>query len=298
VWHTVPGVGQASHWRPGGIGDTVAAGSAGLSWSFSTPANTDTMLSVNSYPDPLPVIASNTLVHSGGVNPVGLDANPLPVTVAQAVPAVPGDPVTGVVVDLTYAERAALSGDSAANPQVWVAAGAAADVAKSLKSQGIHIQSTMRASTVASFLQRQGPGLASSLFLLDAAAAALLAALGTVVGLGVSARRRRYEYAALAAGGVSQRELRRSLALEQILVLVTGAVVGVATGIVALIVSARSVPEFVERPIAPALTYLPSPGVLAAVFVVTTALLLVVALVASRVLLRAARPSLLREPAA
>ena len=80
--------------------------------------------------------------------------------------------------------------------------------------------------------------------------------------------------------------------------LVTGAVVGVGTGIVALIVSARSVPEFVERPIAPALSYLPSAGVLAAVFVVTTAILLVVSLVASRVLLRAARPSLLREPAA
>ena len=207
VWRPVPGVGAAERWRVGGLGDTVTAGPNGLSWSFSTPANTDTMLSVNSYPDPLPVIASTSLANNGGVSPVGLDANPLPVTVAQAVPAVPGDPVTGVVVDLTYAERAALDGDAAANPQVWVAAGAAGDVAKSLRSQGIQIESTMRASTVQSLLQRQGPGLASSLFLLDAGAAALLAALGTVVGLGVSARRRRYEYAALAAGGVSQREL-------------------------------------------------------------------------------------------
>lgn len=299
VWHAVPGIGQAAHWRTGGAGSTATDGAAGLTWSFSTPPTNDTLLSVADHPDPLPVVVAQTLLHGGGpLQPAGLDGSPLSVRVVQAAAAVPGAPTTGVVADLTYAELAAPDGDSAASRQVWVVPGAATRVAKSLTSQGIHILTTTSASTAEASLLRQGPGLAGSLFLLDAGAAALLAGLGAVVGLAVSARRRRYEYAALAAGGVSRRVLRRSLVIEQLLVLVAGAVIGVATGIVATIVSVRSVPEFVTRPIAPHLSYLPSNAVWVAVLTVALTTLLVVAVIASGLLLRSVRPSLLREPPA
>jgi putative ABC transport system permease protein len=300
TWQPVPAATVTSQWHPAGAGDSVtSAGNSGtiLGWSFTTPPTNDTLLYVADHPSPLPVIISKPLL-SAPVGLVGLDGASLPFRDVQTVPAVPGQAAAGVVVDLPYAERSALNGDAAAVRQVWVAPGAASAIAASLKSQGIRVLATLRTSDAEALLLREGPGLAGSLFLLDAGAAALLAALGAVVSLAVSARRRRYEYAALAAGGVSQRILRRSLAIEQLLVLVTGAVVGVVTGIVATIVAVRAVPEFVTRPIAPALSYAPSVSVSASVLIGSIAVLFVIALVASRELLRAARPSLLREPPA
>jgi putative ABC transport system permease protein len=298
VWHAVPGIAQDGHWRSNGKSDSVATAGASLDWSFSTAASTDAVLSVADRPDPLPAVVARALATSDGgpVAPSGLDGRLLPVKVVDVVPSVPGQATTGVVVDYTYAERAALHDDAGAFQQVWIAPGAAADVTKRLTAQGVHVVSTSRSSTAASQFSRQGPGLAATLFLLDAAAAALLAGLGAVVSLAVSARRRRYEYAALAAGGVSRRVLRRSLVIEQLLVLGVGAVVGIAAGVVATLVSVRSVPEFVTRPTAPPLRYLPSGGVTAVVFVAALVGLLGTALVASRALVRSVRPSLLREP--
>jgi hypothetical protein len=282
VWHAVPGVAQGQQWHPKGQSDTVAATGTSLAWSFSTPAATDAVLSVADRPALLPVVAAQAL-GSGAVDVSGLDARTLPVRVVRRAPAVPSAATSGVVVDYTYAERAALHDDASALQQVWVAPGAAADVTKRLTAQGVKVVSTSRSSTAAAQFSRQGPGLAATLFLLDAAAAAVLAGLGAVVSLAVSARRRRYEYAALAAGGVSRRVLRRSLVIEQLLVLGVGAVVGIAAGIVA-------------RPSAPPLRYLPSGGVTAVVLVAALVALLVTALVTSRALVRSVRPSLLREP--
>jgi putative ABC transport system permease protein len=295
VWHAVPGIEQGRRWRPNGQSDSVATSGASLVWSFDTQASTDAVLSVADRPASLPGVIAQAL-GGGAVDVSGLDARSLPVTAVRRVPAVPSAATTGVVVDYTYAERAALGDDSAAFRQVWVAAGAAQGITKRLAAQGVHVTRTDRSSTASSLFSRQGPGLAAMLFLLDAAAAALLAGLGAVVSLAVSARRRRYEYAALAAGGVSRRVLRRSLVIEQLLVLGVGAVIGVAAGILATVVSVRSVPEFVTRPTAPPLSYLPSGGITVGVLAGAVVVLLAVVLVASRALVRAVRPSLLREP--
>jgi putative ABC transport system permease protein len=295
VWHAVPGLAQDQRWRPNGKADSVVASGTSLAWSFSTQKAVDAVLSVADRPAVLPGVVAAAL-GSGSVDVSGLDARALPVAAVRHVPSVPSAATTGVVVDYTYAERAALGDDAGAFRQVWVAPGAAEGITKRLAAQGVRVTLTARSSTAAAQFSRQGPGLAAMLFLLDAAAAALLAGLGAVVSLAVSARRRRYEYAALAAGGVSRRVLRRSLAIEQLLVLGVGAVIGIAAGVLATVVSVRSVPEFVTRPTAPPLRYLPSGavtvGALAAAFVV----LLAVVLIASRALVRAVRPSLLREP--
>jgi putative ABC transport system permease protein len=295
VWHAVPGVAQAQRWRSNGQADTVAASGSSLAWSFDTQAATDAILTVADRPTSLPAVVAAAL-GSGSVDVSGLDARALPVTAVRAAAAIPSAATTGVVVDYTYAVRAALGDDAGAFQQVWLAAGAADGITKRLTAQGVHVTLTARSSTAAAQFSRQGPGLAAELFLLDAAAAALLAGLGAVVSLAVSARRRRYEYAALAAGGVSRRVLRRSLAIEQLLVLGVGAVIGIAAGVLATVVSVRSVPEFVTRPTAPPLTYLPSGGVTVGALAVTLVVLLAVVLVASRSLVRAVRPSLLREP--
>jgi ABC-type antimicrobial peptide transport system permease subunit len=252
------------------------------------------VLSVADRPASLPGIIAQAL-GPGAVDASGLDARSLPVTAVSRVPAVPGAATTGVVVDYTFAERAAQGDDAGAFQQVWVASGAAAGITRRLAAQGVHVTRADRSSAAAALFSRQGPGLAATLFLLDAAAAALLAGLGAVVSLAVSARRRRYEYAALAAGGVSRRVLRRSLAIEQLLVLGAGAAIGIAAGVLATVVSVRSVPEFVTRPTAPPLGYLPSGGVTVGVLAVALVVLLAVVLVASRALVSAVRPSLLRE---
>ena len=69
------------------------------------------------------------------------------------------------------------------------------------------------------------------LFLADAAAATLLAAGAAILDLYLSARRRRYEYAALSASGVSFRTLRRAVLAELALVLGFGSVIGVVIGV-------------------------------------------------------------------
>ncbi|MGH9125497.1 MAG: FtsX-like permease family protein, partial [Acidimicrobiales bacterium] len=139
------------------------------------------------------------------------------------------------------------------------------------------------------------PGLASVLFLADGAAAAALAAGGAILGLYLSARRRRYEYAALTATGLSQRTLRRALAAEQIAVLAFGMVVGVATGLVAAAVALPAVPEFVTVPLAPALTHRPPAGEMALVLAAAVLVVLLAAGGAAVALTRGVRLEQLRE---
>ena len=133
-------------------------------------------------------------------------------------------PTGGVFVDRTFAERAAGGNLAAATRQVWTTAAAAGRISAGLTAAGVRIVDVSRASTQARALDRQAPGLASALYLADAVAAAVLAAATAIAGLAVSARRRRYEYAALAATGERRWALVLGLFVEQLLVLVFSAV--------------------------------------------------------------------------
>ncbi len=137
------------------------------------------------------------------------------------------------------------------------------------------------AQDAAALLGRQGPGLASILFLADAAAAALLAAGAAILGLYLSARRRRYEYAALAASGVKRRTLQVAVLIELAAVLGFGTIVGIATGLAAAALALRSVPEFITLPAAPPLYYVPSVVPVAVLLGVVVGLLLITAVMAS-----------------
>jgi ABC-type antimicrobial peptide transport system permease subunit len=133
------------------------------------------------------------------------------------------------------------------------------------------------------------------LFLADAAAATLLAAGAAILDLYLSARRRRYEYAALAASGVPHRTLRRAVRTELALVLGFGGVIGAITGAVAAVVTLRSVPEFVTAPPAPVLSYVPPVVPLVVLVVVAAALLTTAAVLASSTLIRGVSLDQLRE---
>ena len=290
---------DASRWRPGITDhppDVIRAAASGLGWRFVTPGDQSPAIVVADRPAVLPAIVSAALTggRRGTFTGVGLDGGPLPVRPVAAAAAVPAAPASGVIVDRRYAELAADGNLSGVTEQVWVAAGARQLIEARLASAHVRVLSVQEAGAVAARLGRQGPGLASVLFLADAAAAAVLAVAGAILGLYLSARRRRYEYAALVASGVARRTLRRALVAEQVAVLGFGAVVGIAAGLAAAAVVLPNVPEFIG-PVGPPLSYTPQAGQLAVLLGVAAALMLAAAVAASVVLVHGVRLSQLRE---
>ena len=292
---------SAARWREGNAdhpADVIAAGPAGLRWSFSgVPGRVAPTLTSVNMPTALPALipAALTAGRTGLFTGAGLDGSPLTLRLVAAVKAVPGAPGFGVIVDRRYAELAAGENLTGVTHQVWLAAGALKPIEGRLKAAGVRIDSVHTSAAVTTALERQGPALASVLFLADAAAAAVLAAGAAVLGLYLSARRRRYEYAALEASGLRRRVLRRAVLIELAVVLGFGSVVGMLSGLAGAALVLRSVPEFMTVPAAPPLSYRPPAGPLAGLLGAAVALLIVVAVVASITLIRGIRLEQLRE---
>ncbi len=291
---------SAAHWRAGRADvppDRITGTSSGLDWRFSGRPEQDALLVSVNRPYPVPAVVARSMLGSGTgvVTGVGLDGRPLQLRVVSGATVVPGAPQSGVIVDRRYAELAAGEDFPQVQTQVWLASGAPPAIARLLAAQGIRVVSASTAATVVARYARQGPALASVLFLADAAAAALLAAGAAVLGLYLSARRRRYEYAALSASGVPLRTLRRAVLTEMGLVLGFGVVVGIGAGLAAALLALRSVPEFVATPAAPPLSYVPPAGPLVLLLGLAVLLLGVVAVTASTLLIRGVRLEQLRE---
>lgn len=302
---TSAGLHSAAAWRDetagvpaSSIASTVATVPTGLSWTIAgVPSANDPTLDVADVPAPLPAVVAGPLAIPG--QPLftgnGLDGSPIQLRAIAALPWVPGAPANGVIVDRRYAELAAGGNLSAASQQVWLAAGALPVIKPKLQARGVRILSDSSIASAATQLQRQGPALASALFLSDAAAAALLAAGAAILGLYASARRRRYEYAAMEASGVRRRALRSALLIEIVVVLGFGTVVGTATGLTAARFVLRSVPEFSNPPAEPALSYVPAAGPVTLVLGVAAALVLLAAVMSSVALIRGVKADLIRE---
>jgi hypothetical protein len=293
---------DAGHWRPGRADhppDQIHAAPAGTTWTFTGRPHQDAILTSANRPYPLPAIVSGALLRPGQrlASGTGLDGSPLDLRLISAAAALPGAPGNGVIVDRHYAELAAGENFPGASHQVWLAAGTQHIIEPRLKAAGVHVLSARSTASTAAMFARQGPALASVLFLADAAAAALLAAGAAVLALYLSARQRRYEYAALSASGVTHPTLRRSVLAELSLVLGFGAVTGTATGLAAAVIALRSVPEFLTAPPAPVLSYVPSPVALGVLLGAAAALLAIAAVTASVMLIRGVSLDQLRETA-
>ena len=292
-------LGAADRWTPqegGQQGGTLAASSAGLTWQFHSAKLDDSTLVSVDRPAALPIVLSTgvALPGTGIVKASGLDGNPASFKVASQVAALPSITAAGGIVDLHYAELAADFNYPQVDEQVWLAAGAQPVIEQRLRAEGVQIESATSAAAEAAFLGRQGPGLGNILFLADAAAAVLLASGTAILGLYVSARRRRYEYAALEASGVARRALRRSLLIEIVVVSAFGSITGIVAGIAALAIAIRGVPEFISNPGVP-LDYHPPSQQLAIWLGISVALLLVAACAAAIALIRGIRSEQLRE---
>jgi len=292
------GLGAPGRWRSGNnAGSSLHPGPAGLVWSFSSQPGVNPSAVPVDRPYPLPGLAARGVWPLGArvAQVAGLDGSPLPVRAVAIAAAIPGAPANGVVVDRTYAERAAGGTPAYASEQVWLAPGALARVRPALRAAGVRITGEISAASARAQLIRQGPALATVLFLADAAAAAALAAGAAITGLYASGRRRSHEYAALLASRVPRRSIRASLLAEQAIVLGFGVVIGLAAGLAATLLAVRSVPEFISQPQAPPLDYLPPIAGLALLVGAALVVLVLAAVTASMLLVRSVQPDLLRE---
>jgi hypothetical protein len=304
-WAGLPALATAAGWvaraeDPAGCSTTggrVQAVPSGLRWSFRSGSACNPGLHRVDTPATLPALVSSQLTGRLQTFPtVGLDGLQLLVKPVALAAAVPGAPAVGIVVDRTYAQRKAFyADDSLVTEQVWVAPGSLASVRARLAAAGVKIDGVATAAGAEAVLMRQGPALASVLFLTAAAAAALLAAGAAVLGLYQAGRRRSYEYAALIAGRVPRRSLRASVFIEQSVVLGFGVLTGVAAGIGSAVLVLRSLPVFLVPPAAPSLLFVPSAIQVVVPLVVTVVLLAAAVAVATVALIRSARPELLRE---
>jgi putative ABC transport system permease protein len=308
-WQPInPHFGDVERWQPAaqpaappGLGDgnfqRVTAAGTTLRWAYDLPGDSDaTLLSIDR-PLTLPAVVSAAVTGktTGPFSGTGLNGADVALDVIATLAVVPGAPSDGVVVDRHYAELAADGNLSQITQQVWIGEGATTAIVAKLRAEGVVIVSAQREGDEAAVLRRQGPGLASVLFLAEGAAAALLAAGGALVGLYLSARRRRYELAALAATGLTRRTLLGAVVGEQLLVLGFGILAGIGTGLVAVAVALRDVPAFITEPTAPVLTYTPTPGTLTLILLGAAAAVLAATLVSCVSLVRGVRLDQLRE---
>ena len=303
IWAPVAaGTDDARRWRTT-VGDLrpvpVAATSSGLQWPLAFLSNQIVLLQPIDRPDPVPVVVGSTgaAPETGNAQLTGLNSRPLAVVVAGKATVIPGAPTGGVLIDRAFAEAAAGGNLTAVQQQVWTTAASANRIRAALVAAGFHVGDITRAAAETRVLQRQGPGLASILFLGDSGAAAVLAAGVAIAGLAFAVRRRRYEYAALEAVGESRMRLFVGLFVEQSVTLLFGALLGIGAGVFASRLVSSSIPEFLTKPVGVPLSYSPSLQALAPTLVGTVAVLLCVAALTSWRLLAGVRPDQLREAA-
>ncbi|HVA75351.1 MAG TPA: FtsX-like permease family protein [Acidimicrobiales bacterium] len=301
-WHQVDASFSApGDWRASGsrAGERAGSSPGGLAWSWSLPGVVDATVAYADVPETLPALApSSTAARPGELTASGLDGHDLPVDVVAVAKAVPGLATGGVVVDRRFAEIDAGGNLAQVVQQVWVGNGGnTTAIASRLRSEGVQVTAIQTQQDSAAAFRRAGPGLAGVLFLAEAALAAAMAAAGAILGLAISARRRRYEMASLEVVGIGSRTLSRSVVMEQVMILGYGVVVGIATGLGADALVLRVLPEFTSAPPSSVLSYAPPAGLLTSVLVIGAAAVVAIAAIAGAVLVKGTRLSQLREGA-
>jgi len=294
-WHASDAnLGLPNGWRAtsGGAKEPVPT-SGGLQLNMNADMTAQPTWQVNDQPASLPALMTSNLGSADNVQ--GLDGSRLAVHPVATGPALPGGFGKVIIVDRTYALRAAANWPSISTQTIWLTPSVAGTFPAKLQKAGVSILSTQDAAQQTALYSRQGPALAILLFLAGACLGALLAAGGGMLNLHLAGRRRTYELAAMSAIGVRRRTLLASLYAEQGVLLVFGIGVGVVAGLVGAVLALPSVPEFADQPTAPPMLYGLHP--LPVLLVVAAAVVVLAALVAisSLNLLRVSRFDQLRE---
>ncbi|MFD1722344.1 FtsX-like permease family protein [Amnibacterium endophyticum] len=295
---------QARAWRAaittGGAVDRVRVTAAGVQDRFSADDGASSAIAYRSTAVPLPVVAAPAAVVSGIAaadrrieDDTGAAAAIRIVDTRALLPVVLDQ---GAVADLTSIRQQVPDFDEDADWQVWLSPSAPADAVRRLEAAGLTVQHVETATDRVARLAREAPALSLLLLLVAAFIGALLAMAATAVAIAASARRRSYEAAALAVIRVPRPALHRAAVLEQLLLLGAAVVLGLPAGLAAALVVLPVLPEFATPTPIP-LHYLPAPPSLLAFTALFVVLVTVTAFLAATQVLRAARPSRLREDA-
>ncbi len=251
-WRTLHALlGDARAWASPTGGVHLSSAGTALAARVSFVSGTTVTLSPRTVPTAVPVMvtptSSSQASGDGGPLLVGLDGSTLPGRSVGEVPALPGIAGDAVLATLGILERELTGNMLTDTTEVWLGKGAPTSIVRSLQAHGVHVISGASAAAAVADLARSGLTLAYLLYLVAAVAAAVLVMGATAFTLSSAARRRRGEFSALRAIGVTSRSLRRTVQFEQAIVLAAGVVAGVVAGAVAGAVALRSVPEFLTH---------------------------------------------------
>lgn len=212
---------------------------------------------------------------------------------AWALPAVGGN---GALIDLTFAEREMQGTPGDVTFEVWCHQRPDAALLGQLAARGVTVVGLETSASRLHGLNGTAPALGFDLFLLVALGAILLALGALVFSIASDSRRRSIEFAALSAVGVPLRALRRSLFVEQLVIVTVGVALGLGAGLVAGQLSLALLPEFPPGRAGPVLPSsigvgAPEAGIAAAAALV---LLLLATVLASVMTMRRVKPENVR----
>lgn len=194
-------------------------------------------------PHPLPV-ASTAPLPEGVLS--GLDRQLVPAVRVAELSVVPGLGRDGILVDLEYADRAAVDAGAVVDGQVWLTAGAPADAAGRLTAAGLVVLGQRSPDEVAGRLAVQSPAHALWFATLAAGLAVLLGVGGVVLVAAVDRRASGADLRALRAQGLRHRPARRATRWSYLLIVLVAAVVGPLAAAVAWLVVGSDIPVFVD----------------------------------------------------
>jgi predicted lysophospholipase L1 biosynthesis ABC-type transport system permease subunit len=224
----------------------------------------------------------------------GLDGRGVVLDGGYQVPSLPRIGPSGAIVDLARILRLA-TGPVVhdAVEEVWLSSTAGPSIRGALRAQGLSVIQMQRAADTKRNLDESGLALAYQLLVFASLASLLLAVGASAFNVLTAAPRRAHEVAVLRAVGIPDGALVRGLFGEQMLVLGIAALVGLATGVAAALITLPVVPEIAGDPLMPLQFQLPIAAVagLAVLLIATAA---GIALLGAMWVLRLAAPIRLR----
>ncbi|MDO3705731.1 hypothetical protein Q3W71_29085 [Micromonospora sp. C28SCA-DRY-2] len=159
-------------------------------------------------PDLLPGwLARSAGTNLGSIRYDALDSNPATAVVAGHADRLPRFGESGMVLDLEYADRLAVGGQSGVE-EVWLGPAAPADVRDRLRSQGLVVSAERTIGAERRDLASQGPALALGFNLFAALAGVLIGAAGLVAMAAAEQRNRVATMVALRRQGLPPRAVR------------------------------------------------------------------------------------------
>jgi putative ABC transport system permease protein len=136
-------------------------------------------------PYPLPVAAAYDLP-DGSV--AGVDGRPVAVTPVARLAGLPRLGDSGMLIDLEYAERTAIASGATGSFEVWLAAGAPAELVERLEAEGLVVTAERTVAGLRELLDGSGPAVALRYHLL-AAGMAVVVTLAALVQVALADRR-------------------------------------------------------------------------------------------------------------